>query len=232
QSDNEIDFSKKNEYLNIATNYLNNALNIFERAGHKRKSAEILNYLKMIENEKEILTSALKIIEKPAISSSSVGISAPSCPIEISSTFNIGEMQETDLKTESEINWYKRIHHIYLFLPNGICIFDQSFKSEKEVEPHLVAGGLTGISKLIQELTKNRTKVKKVEQEEMTILLEHGNFISAALITEEDLITLQNKLGRLIQDIEDFYDEEFRNFSGNLEVFTKIGKFINRTFVK
>ncbi|MFX1453365.1 MAG: hypothetical protein ACFFCM_21200, partial [Promethearchaeota archaeon] len=83
---------------------------------------------------------------------------------------------------------------------------------------------------LIQELTKNQTKVKIVEQEEMTILLEHGNYTSIALITEENLITLRNKLKELIKDVEDFYQEEFETYSGNLSVFSKIEKFVQKTF--
>ncbi len=230
QSDNEMNFSKRNEFLNIAINYLKNALQIFEKAGYEQKRDEILNYLEMIKDEKEILASALNIIEKPEISKSTVGISAPSCPIEISSSVNIEEMQETDMKTESELNWAKRIHHIYFLLPNGVCIYDQSFKKEKEIEPHLVTGSLAGISSLIQELTQNKTKIKIVEQEEMTILLEHGENLSVALITEENLITLQNKLTQLINDVEDFYQEELVAFSGDISVFSKIGKFIQKIF--
>ncbi|NVM04738.1 MAG: hypothetical protein HWN67_20630 [Candidatus Helarchaeota archaeon] len=229
-SDNEIDFSKKNQYLNIATKYLNNALHIFDEAGYKQKKDEVVNCLEMINDEKNILTSALNVIEKPAISESAVGISAPSCPIEISSSVNIDEMQKTDLQTESELNWSKRIHHIYFIMPNGVSIYDHSFRVEKDVEPQLVAGGLTGISALIQEVTKSQTKVKIVEQEEMLILLEHGKYTTVALITEENLMTLRNKLKQLIQDIEDFYQEEFETYSGNLSVFSKIGKFVQKIF--
>ena len=230
QSDYEIDHSKKSQYLSIATNYLNNALDIFGKAGYKQRREEILKYLKMIKDEKAILTSALNFIEKPAISSSTVGISAPSCPIEISSSVNIDEMQRTDLQTESEINWHKRIHHIYLFMPNGTCIYDHPFKPEEEIEPQLVAGGLTGISGLIQEITKNKTKIKIVEQEEMTILLEYGNYLNIALMTEENLITLRNKLKKLIEEVEDFYQEELETYSGNIGIFSKAGKFIQKIF--
>ncbi|MFX1451537.1 MAG: hypothetical protein ACFFCM_11880 [Promethearchaeota archaeon] len=230
QADNEIDFSKKDNYLDIATKYLRNALNIFEQAKYKQKSKEVQNYLEMIRDERDILASALSIIDKPEISASAIGISAPTCPAEVSSSINIEEMQRTDLTTESEMNWQKCIHHIYLFVPSGICLATHSFKLKEEIEPHLVAGGLTGISALIQEVTKSETKIKRVEQEEITILLEHGKYLTAALITEEDLITLQNKLVKLIQDVENFYQEELENFSGNLSVFSKIEKFIQKTF--
>ncbi|MFX0133931.1 MAG: hypothetical protein ACFFDN_09820 [Candidatus Hodarchaeota archaeon] len=230
QSDNEIDFTKKNQYLNLATNYLNNALNIFDNAGYVQKKEEISNYLEMIKDEKDILAHALNIIERPEISASSIGISAPSCPIEISSSVDIGEMQRTDFQTESELNWHKRIDHIYFFMPNGICIFDHSFKAEKDIEAQLVSGGLTGISALIQEVTKSKTKIKIVEQEETNILFEHGKYISIALITEENLITLRKKLEQLMQDVENFYQEELEDYSGNLSVFSKIGKFVQKIF--
>ncbi|MFX1450598.1 MAG: hypothetical protein ACFFCM_07140, partial [Promethearchaeota archaeon] len=124
QSDNEIDLSNKNQYLKIATDYLKNASNIFDKAGYLQKKEEISNYLEMVSRERDILTSALNIpalniIEKPEISASAIGISAPSCPIEISSSVDIREMQKTDFQTESELNWHKRIHRIYFFMPNG-----------------------------------------------------------------------------------------------------------------
>ncbi|MFX1450572.1 MAG: hypothetical protein ACFFCM_07005, partial [Promethearchaeota archaeon] len=66
-SDNEIDFTKKKQYLNIATQYLDNASQIFIEAGYLQKKEDISSYLEMINSEKAILTSALDIIEKPEI---------------------------------------------------------------------------------------------------------------------------------------------------------------------
>ncbi|MFX0133419.1 MAG: hypothetical protein ACFFDN_07235, partial [Candidatus Hodarchaeota archaeon] len=230
QSDNEMDFSKKNQNLNIAINYLNKALEIFTNAGYKQKRDEILKHLKMIKDERAILTSALNLIEKPAISASSIGISAPVSPSEISSSIDIEEMQRTDLTTESELNWPKRIHQIYFIMPNGTCIYSKSFREVDEPEPQLVAGGLTGISAFLQELTSDKTKIKIVEQEEITILLEHGKYVSIALITDENLITLQNKLKELIQIVEEFFEDEFKSYSGDMEVFSKIDKFVQKIF--
>ncbi len=230
QADNAIEVSKKNQFLTAAKNYLNTALEIFETAGYKKKREEIVIFLKMIEEEKAILASALNVIEKPEISASSIGISAPSCPIEISSPVNIEEMRKQDLKAESEMNWDKQIHHLSLFMSNGICIYDYSFKKEAVIDSQLFSTGLAGISMLIQELTKSNTKVKIVEQEEVTILLEHGTYLSAALIADENLITLRNKLTQLIEEVEEFYKEELEEFHGELGIFSKIGKFIPKIF--
>jgi len=104
QADNEIDFSKKDNYLDIATKYLKNALNIFKQAKYKQKSKEVQNYLEMIRDERDILTSALSVIDKPEISASAIGISAPTCPAEVSSSINLEQMQRTDLTRELEMN--------------------------------------------------------------------------------------------------------------------------------
>ncbi|MFX0136412.1 MAG: hypothetical protein ACFFDN_22410, partial [Candidatus Hodarchaeota archaeon] len=61
QSDYEVDHTKKDQYLNIAINYFNSALVIFGKAGHKQRRDEILKYIKMIKDEKAILTSALNL---------------------------------------------------------------------------------------------------------------------------------------------------------------------------
>ncbi|MFX1450835.1 MAG: hypothetical protein ACFFCM_08335 [Promethearchaeota archaeon] len=230
QADNEIDGSKKSQFLKMATNYLESASIIFKQAGYEQKNDIILNYLKMIKNEQAILTSALNIIEKPIISASSIGIVAPSCPIEISSQISLEEMQQYDLQTESELNWRKRIHHIYFYTSDGGCIYDHSFKVEEEISANLVAGGLTGVDALVQEVTQTETKIKIIEKEDMTILLEHGRYISAALVTEESLLTLRNKLKQSIQEVENFFKEELATFSGNITPFKKIEKFIQKIF--
>ncbi len=223
KADKEIELSKKDKHLNVAIHYLNSAKDMFNKAGYVQKRKDVSNYLNMIKKEKATLISALKIIEKPQISESSIGISAPSCPIEISSSLDIGDLQKTDLKTESELNWFNRIHHIYFYLRDGACIFNHSFKKDKEVSPTLVAGGLTGVESMIQHVTRTDTNIKVIEQEDMDILFEHGKYISAALITEENLITLREKLKQTVDEIEKFYHKELPKYNGKISVFTKIG---------
>jgi len=231
QSDHELDLAKKHQNLELATKYLTTASHIFEKAGYSQKKDTITNYMEMISEEQAIHASALLIIEKPAISISSVGISAPSCPIEISSPVDIDEMHRNDMQAQSEASWRERIQHVYLFKnESGIIIHDYSFRPEEEIEPNLVSGSLTGINMLIQEITKNETKVKIIEQEDMTILLEHGKYITAALISEDNLMTLKSKLKDLVTEVEDFYQEELENFGGVINPFKKAGKFTEKIF--
>jgi len=124
----------------------------------------------------------------------------------------------------------KRIHQIYLFMPNGACIFNYSFLLDSRIEAQLVSGSLSGFLMLIKEVTQNKTNIKMVEQEEIFIIFEYGNYLSGALITENNLINFRQKLTRLIKEVECFYYEELINFDGNISPFTSINYIIRDLF--
>lgn len=94
QYDNELDVNKKKELLNYGLNYLKASAELFHKAGYKDKEKEVLERLNRIIKEEEILFSALNTIYKPAVSRSMEGIITPSCPIEISQSPRIGEIQQ------------------------------------------------------------------------------------------------------------------------------------------
>jgi len=161
---------------------------------------------------------------------------------EIIDKFQIGSKSETKFKksveqlytkiqAKSELQWREKIQHVYIYThSNGLIVYEHSFKDVREIEANLVSGGLTGLSMLIQEITKEETLVKIIEQEGIMILLEHGKYLTAAIIAEENLITIKNKLKILIQDLEEFFQEELERRSAQTSLFRKMGKFIEKIF--
>ena len=130
-------------------------------------------------------------------------------------------------------NTFERIHHIYLFTSSGgIVLFDQPFKLAEELEPSLVTGGLASLTSIIQEITKEETKIKIIEQEKMNILLEHGNYITGALVTEENYLSLRKKLKSLITNVEEKYLKQLKNFNGDIVPFENIVELIEKCFGK
>jgi predicted amidohydrolase len=93
-ADEELELDNKKKLLEIGIKYLNSAADIFEKSGYKEKQEEIYEKLNRIEKEEMILYSALKTISNPVISRSTTGISAPACPIEISESPRISEIQQ------------------------------------------------------------------------------------------------------------------------------------------
>lgn len=134
------------------------------------------------------------------------------------------------IELDPQIILREKLHHLYLFMSNGTCIFDYSFKQESRLEAQLVSGGLTGVFRLINEITRNKTKIKIVEQEEITILFEYGKYICGALITEENTPISRQKLAKLIQEVEEIYQEELEEYDGNIGIFSKIGRVVQKIF--
>ncbi len=133
-----------------------------------------------------------------------------------------GEIKKTDT--------FERFRHLYLFTTRGgIIIHDHPFKS-LEIEPNLVSGSLSGLSMFIQEITKEKSNVKIIEQEDMTILLEHGKHVTAALITEQNFSSLRKKLKGLIGEVEEIHKKDLEEFHGGVHLFSDLEEVTEKHF--
>jgi len=94
KADEELKLNEREKLLGIGSRYLKAAAELFGKAGFREKEKEIQNRLTMLEKEEKILVSALNTIERPSISKSTMGIVAPTCPIEIAHTTKISEIQQ------------------------------------------------------------------------------------------------------------------------------------------
>lgn len=94
QADQISDLNEKGKLLGIGSNYLKSAIKLFGDAGYKDKAKEVQDRLNIVEKEETILFSALSTIKEPSISRSTVGIVAPTCPIESSQSPKLGEARQ------------------------------------------------------------------------------------------------------------------------------------------
>ncbi len=116
QADKELDFTEKGRLLGIGSNYLKSSLELFSKAGYRNKVVEVQDRLNRVEKEESILFSALSTIKEPSISRSTVGIVAPSCPIESSQSPRLGEARqftEEELRVTMERIERKKYELIY-----------------------------------------------------------------------------------------------------------------------
>jgi len=94
RADETLELEEREKYLGIGARYLSSAAELFNKAGYKDKEEEIRKKINRLEKEEKILFSALNTIEQPSISKSTIGIIAPTCPIEIAHTTKLSEIQE------------------------------------------------------------------------------------------------------------------------------------------
>jgi len=94
RADEEIDLQEKGKLLGIGAKYLRSAIELFGKAGYKDKEKEVQDRLNRVEKEESILFSALSTIQEPSISRSTMGIVAPSCPLESSQSPRLSETRQ------------------------------------------------------------------------------------------------------------------------------------------
>ncbi|MFX1348452.1 MAG: hypothetical protein ACFE92_07250 [Promethearchaeota archaeon] len=94
RADEETDLQEKGNFLGIGAKYLKSAVELFGKAGYKDKEKEVQDRLNRVEKEESILFSALSTIKEPSISRSTMGIVAPSCPLESSQSPRLSEARQ------------------------------------------------------------------------------------------------------------------------------------------
>jgi predicted amidohydrolase len=94
KSDMEMNLEEKRNLLELASKLLQSASELFEKAGYEHKQQEVLGRLESLKTEDKIIVSALNTIKKPSISSSTLGIIAPACSLETSSSSKLSEIRQ------------------------------------------------------------------------------------------------------------------------------------------
>ncbi|MFX1448825.1 MAG: hypothetical protein ACFFCG_11940, partial [Promethearchaeota archaeon] len=102
KSDMEMSLIEKKNLLELASELLKSASELFEKAGYAHRRKEVLDRLESLRKEDNIIVSALNTIKKPSISNSTLGIIAPSCSLETSSSSKLSEIRQfTEEETKS-----------------------------------------------------------------------------------------------------------------------------------
>ncbi|MFX1311326.1 MAG: nitrilase-related carbon-nitrogen hydrolase [Promethearchaeota archaeon] len=214
QADNELDAKRKQEFLNIGSNYLKSSAELFHKAGYKEKEKEVLERLDRVVKEGKILFSALNAINKPSVSRSIEGIITPSCPIESSQSPRIYEIQQyseevsTFLEKDSKIKKYKieykdllkdhpkilrnqcRVGIAQIGISNSGDIMNEFYEEKPKGLLTLKKGKINDILSKLKELIEkaHQLGINLLLFPEMTIDLKYKQFL-------EDLLNLSKKYG-------------------------------------
>jgi len=130
-----------------------------------------------------------------------------------------------------ELEWPTKVRHLYLIhQEKGFSLYNHSFIREDLVDSQLIAGGISGIASLLQELTSSSDKVKIIDLERLKILIEYGKYILGALITEENYRILRNKLRQLVKLFEDQNKDHLINLKGQIYEFEDTNTLVDQVF--
>ena len=98
-------------------------------------------------------------------------------------------------------------------------LYHKNFWEEKLKEEEILAGGITGIVRIIKEFTTSKKDIDVINIENKLILLEHGKHIITALVVKKDLQHTRYILKQITSKFEIFFWDYWKSSdSSNIPV--------------
>ena len=137
-----------------------------------------------------------------------------------------------------ELNWQDKLVQLIVVQKDiGVHIFhtkfqDIKFKEEeqREIQESLIAGGMSGISMMLKEISHSSEELKRIDHGDQKILLEHGEHIFIALNVLEELRIFWEKLRKLRNIIEDIWGVYLKDFDGSLDYYRPLEDIVKNEF--
>ena len=137
-----------------------------------------------------------------------------------------------------ELNWQdKLVQLIVVHKTIGVHLFHTKFQNiqfrgseQREIEETLIAGGITGISAMLKEISHSSEELKVVDHGDQKILLEHGEDMFIALNVVEELRIFWDKLKKLREIIEAIWGTYIKSFDGTLDYFRPLEDIVRDEF--
>ncbi len=208
KADEELDIIKKKEIIGIASRYLRSASELFGKSGYINKEKEILERLERVKKEEEIHISALNSITKPAVSISTIGISAPACPLETSKQPRIDEMlqliqeERTIAKAAAEPLELIDEEPIVLLIisEGGVLIFSYPFVKNLRFEDEILGSFLTAFNSFSDELFSEGLDRAKFGA--YSVLMESLSDFTVCYLFKGQIYLAQQKLSHFTEQIQ------------------------------
>ncbi|MFX1276408.1 MAG: hypothetical protein ACFFBP_17285 [Promethearchaeota archaeon] len=128
-----------------------------------------------------------------------------------------------EILSAKEADWAKTIQSIYIFNKDSICLFNKDYTTSSEdsegICEDLVTSGLTGIMGLISEITNEQKNLRIIDKERVKIYFTYGKFVNIALISTKFLPILFKKMEIFMKAFEKHFEQDLKEFNGNINVF-------------
>lgn len=124
-------------------------------------------------------------------------------------------------------------HIMVLLKTSGVVLSVYSFADGKMLDSDLIGGFLTAIQSFGMEISKKETStMKKISYQDFEIEIEDGDFVRIALILQGLPIPLvYQKLSDFCKKFESQFNNELKNFKGDISVFEReVNSIINEIF--
>jgi len=130
----------------------------------------------------------------------------------------------------SEFEWEEKMEQVFIMDKGGVCLFNESFEEEATLmDDALVAGAITSVNLLLQELTSDKGIVV-INKKGTTIVIFPGKRTYGVIFCTEELNYIKVLLKKFVERFEALYDNVLINWDGNVDVFEPARTIVTEIF--
>ena len=130
----------------------------------------------------------------------------------------------------SEFDWNQKIRHLYLLTPDGICVFQHSFKTRSIRDDDLFGGSLMAIQNILKDMMQSDKNLSVIDHEDAKIIFKQSKSIIAVMVADEELYIVDRKLEQLLNEFELSFGEMMQDWSGNVSLFQSLKYNVSKIF--
>jgi tetratricopeptide (TPR) repeat protein len=97
----------------------------------------------------------------------------------------------------------------------GLEVFSKYIDEKLKSDPSLVAGLISAVSGFAKELREDaKGELESIVHHDIAVLLEHGNYVTCALLSDKDTYSARILAQRFLEKFEEVYDDFLKEFDG------------------
>ncbi len=134
-------------------------------------------------------------------------------------------------ETFTEIDWPHKLRDLFILSKGGMKLFHFSFTGGENYEDlDLISAGISGIKALIAEMIKSKDNLRVVDHQDLKLIFEYGDHVILVLLVSENLKIYRSKLATLRTQFENFFQDIFAKWDGDLDIFLPTKQLVKQTF--
>ena len=115
----------------------------------------------------------------------------------------------------------------------GIEIYSKYLSDRIASDPSMVAGLISAVSTFTAELKRgSQGELQSIVHQDIALLLEHGEYVTCALLSNKDTYDARALQRRYIEEFEEKYSSSLAQFDGRLATFRDADGLFDEIFNK
>ena len=142
----------------------------------------------------------------------------------------------TTLPSFGEMDWHQKIREIYLMHKDGTVLAHVTKEKKSKVEEKVIktestTQAISGINKLLKEVTQSEKTVEAIDYSDTKLLFGATNNAVLVVVAEEDLETIREKIGEFMTIFNNIYKDILQQgLTDDLQIFKPAEATIRRIF--